>query len=247
MKSTFINKILKHPDKDEIISRLLMNEKYKDVSSWLKNKYSAITNNDFVFSEKDLKTFHENYLDIYNELQKDYTIAKNNPIDFSNKIKKTSAYKQKMLELASKELDIKEMITNMVVAIECRTEQLFNKMQEDPDDTKLDKTLLEWFDKLGVILEKYHKLVISPEETMSVTNNIMNVSVLSQHINVFHDVIKEVVEKFDVETSLQFIDLFNSKLNALSNKDIVTLNKTDERFEEAKLLTDSMNEKLNEK
>ena len=63
-----------------------------------------------------------------------------------------------MIELAGKEVDIKSMITNMIVAIESRAAQVFDTIQEDPRNMRTDRILIEWFDTLGNILEKYHNV-----------------------------------------------------------------------------------------
>ena len=65
-KDTGLKKILDHPDLEEIISKLLIGISSKDIHSWLKSKYTNVSESKFVISEKALISFQDNYLDLYN-------------------------------------------------------------------------------------------------------------------------------------------------------------------------------------
>ena len=65
MSKAALKKILDHPDKDEIISKLVIGQSSKDVHDWLESKYTNVSEAKFVVSEKSLTSFQSNYLDIY--------------------------------------------------------------------------------------------------------------------------------------------------------------------------------------
>ena len=70
-KDTGLKKILDHPDLEEIISKLLIGISSKDIHSWLKSKYTNVSESKFVISEKALTSFQDNYLDLYNHIKND--------------------------------------------------------------------------------------------------------------------------------------------------------------------------------
>ena len=72
------SKILSHPDKDEIISKLVTGIKPRDVSDWLKLKYSDKEQGHLRISSKILQDFVENNLDLYNVIQNDISGVKQN-------------------------------------------------------------------------------------------------------------------------------------------------------------------------
>lgn len=241
-------RILEHPDKEEIISKLILVGEPSDISEWLKAKYTNPGESKFHLSEKILKSFQENYLDLYVAIKEDIIKTKEMQIspeqELELSVKNNKTYKEKMLELAGKEVDIKSMITNMIVAIETRAAQVFDSIQEDPRNMRTDRVLIEWFDLLGGTLEKYHKLVNGAPDQI-IQHNV-TLQVVDQHINVFYDVIKEVLSQMDIETSLYFMEVFNekiSKLKAPSDKDFAN---PELRLAEAKIINESINNKLNE-
>lgn len=76
MNKNALKKIIDHPDKDEIISKLVIGVSAHDVHEWLQVKYTNISEIKFVISEKSIKSFQENYLDIYNLIQEDIAKSK---------------------------------------------------------------------------------------------------------------------------------------------------------------------------
>lgn len=250
MNKNALQKILEHPDKDEIISKLIIGISSKDIYDWLKAKYTNVSEAKFVIAEKSIKAFQENYLDIYNLIQQDISKSKgalstSTEEQLSLSVQNNATYKSKMLELAGKEIDVRKIISNLCVAIETRLAQVFDQIQEDPSNinTRVDRLLLEYADTLGNILEKYYKFTESPADQI-IQHNV-TLQVVDQHISVFHDVIKEVLSKMDLDTSLYFMEVFNQKMEKLKSPEKDVLN-TDMKLAEAKLLNETINMKINE-
>lgn len=250
MNKVALKKILEHPDKDEIISKLIIGISPKDVHDWLKAKYTNVSESKFVIAEKSIKSFQENYLDIYNLIQEDIAKSKQ-AINSSTEdqlelaVQNNNTYKSKMLELADKEIDVRKIISNLCIAIETRLAQVFDEIQEDPRNinTRVDRLLIEYADTLGNILEKYYKFTELPANQI-VQHNV-TLQVVDQHISVFHDVIKEVLSQMDLETSLYFMEVFNQKMEKLKAPDKENIN-TDMKLAEAKLLNETINKRINE-
>jgi hypothetical protein len=248
---TALKKILDHPDKDEIISKLIIGMSSKDVHEWLQGKYTAASEAKFVIAEKSINSFQDNYLDLYNMIQEDIIKSKQALVTGTEaslelSIKNNSTYKSKMMELASHKLDARQMVANMCVAIETRFAQIFDEIQEDPRNinTKIDRVLIDYTEALGNILEKYYKFTENPAD-MVIQHNV-TLQVVDQHISVFHDVIKEVLSQMDLETSLYFMEVFNQKMAKLKMPDKEAAPSPDAQLAEVKLLNETINKKLNE-
>lgn len=251
MNQSALKKILEHPDKDEIISKLVIGMSPKDVHDGLQAKYTTVSEAKFVVSEKSLKSFQENYLDIYNMIQEDLiktkqAIATSTEAALELSIKSNPTYKSKMMELATKQLDVRQMVANLCVAVETRLSQVFDEIQEDPRNinTKVDRLLIDYAEVLGNILEKYYKFTENPADTV-IQHNV-TLQVVDQHISVFHDVIKEVLSQMDLETSLYFMEVFNQKMAKLKMPDKEAPPTPDAQLAEVKLLNETINKKLNE-
>ncbi len=75
-KQPTYKKILEHPDKDEIISKLVIGVSATDFHDWLKAKYTNVSEAKFVLSEKIVKSFQDTYLDFYNDMSQDLANVK---------------------------------------------------------------------------------------------------------------------------------------------------------------------------
>jgi len=250
MNKNALAKILQHPDKDEIISKLVIGISAKDIHDWLQAKYTNVSEYKFVIAEKSIKSFQDNYLDIYNMINADLAksksaLATSTEEQLALSVQNNPTYKNKMLELAGKELDIRKIVTNLCVAIESRLAQVFDEIQEDPRNinTRVDRLLIDYAEVLGNILEKYYKFTEAPA-TQTVTHNV-NVQV-TEHISVFHDVIKEVLSQMDLETSLYFMEVFTEKMSRLKPPAEKDVQNTEMRLAEAKLLNEKIDKKINE-
>lgn len=245
-------KIYEHPDREDIIDKLIMNVPPKEINEWLRIKYKNSPKK-FSIPEKTIKLFKDTYLDVYKALRADMQIAKNAAAlttdtdkELQLSVAGNSLYRAKMLELADKELDIHKMVAGMCINIEERTAIFYDQIMANPYniDSRLERVLLEWFDRLGANLERLHKM--KNGDNVQTINHNVSVQHIDNHINVFYEAIKEVLAEMDLETSLLFMEKFNTKLNKLkevSNKPVLS---TDEKLTEVKLLNDAISEKINE-
>lgn len=250
-----LEKILNHPDKDEIISKLIIGIEEIDVSDWLKNKYIGEPTKAYLLSEQSLKDFKDNYLDLYTKIKEDVLKAKKLSADekLELTLKNNAAYKNKIIELADKKLDIEEKITRLITAIEDRAAEVFDKMQGMEIDYKRDEVLIKYLDLLGNSLEKYYNIK-DKEETKKlnlaqsanvITNNNITIQVIDQQIGLFYQTFKEILETLDMETSMRCLELFNSKINKI--KELNTKELTlDQQVAEVEQLNSKIQRRLNE-
>lgn len=248
-KATF-KKIADHPDRDEIISKLIIDTSPKTIHDWLAAKYTNVSESKFVIPEKLIVAFRDNYLDIWSMIQEDLSkarlaVSNNTSGDLQLAVNNLPAYKDLVLKTATEELDIRKIVKNLCIAIETRLSQVFDQIQSDPNNinTRVDRLLIEYTEALGNILEKYYKFTEAPANTM-VQHNV-TLQVVDQHISVFHDVIRDVLSKMDLETSLYFMDVFNEKMTKLKPPDKEVGASSEVRLAEAKLLNETINKKIN--
>lgn len=252
MNKPTYKKILEHPDKDEIISKLVMGTSSADIHDWLKAKYTNVSETKFVISEKALKSFQNTYLDFYNDIQLDISNTKTamvtgtvDSIDLA--VKNNPAYEDAMIKLAAGELNVEQMMAKMAYGLEMRISQIYDLIQEDPRNinTKTERLWAEYVEIASGLLDKYYKWRESHSPDQIIQHNV-TLQVVDQHISVFHDVIKEVLSQMDLETSLYFMEVFNEKMAKLKMPDKDAAPTTEMKLAEAKLINETINQKINE-
>ena len=250
MNKNALKKILEHPDKDEIIAKLVLDYPAKDIHDWLAAKYTNVSEAKFVVAEKSIKVFKENYLDVYSMIREDMlktkeAVATSTEDQLILSVKDNPTYKKMMVGLAGKEIDIRSMVANLCIAIETRLGQVFDEIQEDPRNinSRIDRVLIEYGELLGGLLEKYYKFTESPADLV-IQHNV-TLQAVDQHISVFHDVIRDVLSQLDLESSMLFMELFNEKMAKLKPPAPEPMFNTDMKLAEAKILNETINKKLN--
>lgn len=231
------SKILAHPDKDEIISKLVNGVKTKDVSDWLKLKYPNSNQAHLRLSGKMLKEFVDNNLDLYNTLKNDIADVKaGNKQDkkIAESLLNNKTYRERLNELADNDIDIKRVITEVVFLIRERIEQYFDKIQENPGNLKPDYGLIKWFEVLLNATEKFDKIINKAPDQV-IQHNI-TMQAMDQHTAIFQDVIREVLAELDPEASFLFMDKMREKLSALAPPELDKPLTQEKRLAEAKIL-----------
>jgi len=251
-KQPTYKKILEHPDKEEIISKLVIGKSTSDIYDWLKSKYTNVSEAKFVLSEKIIKSFKDNYLDFYNDMQQDLAnvksaIATNTEDQLDLTVKSNPAYKDALVKIANTELDIDTIMARMALNIETRMAQIYDLVQEDPRNinTRVDRVLIDYAETLGGLLDKYYKWKEARTPDQIIQHNV-TLQVVDQHISVFHDVIKEVLSQMDLETSMYFLEVFNDKMSKLKAPTPELGPSQEMKLAEAKLLNETINKKVNE-
>lgn len=247
MSKNIALKILEHPDKDEIITKLLSSVPVADIHEWLEAKYTSVGETKFVLSNKIISTFQKDYLDIYSIIKDDIAKSKTNKLTAQEELKLeiqgSPQYHKSLENYVNNEVDIKVTVKRMVAAIEIRASQVFDQIQDDPRNIKMDRTLIEWFNTLTTLLEKYDTILNGNPDQINIQNNI-NIQVVDEHINVVYNVIKEILSKLDYDTSLLFIEMFNDAMKNLKGAQQNIIAAPEVRLAEAKVLNEVITAKL---
>lgn len=245
-KAKIAELILQHPDRSEILVKLLSDVSPSDISEWLSAKYSSVAEKKFVLPIKTITTFKDDYLDMYSIMKDDLSKMSSNNLsaeqELQLEIQGSPKYHQALERYTDAEVDIKTMVKKMVSNIEFRTSQMFDHIQEDSVNFRADRVLIEWFNTLLSVLEKYDTMLNGNPDQINIQNNI-NIQVVDQHINVIHNIIKEILAKLDYDTSLQFIEMFNDAMQKLDSSDKQVLPQ-DIRIQDVQLLNEGVNLKL---
>jgi hypothetical protein len=244
LKQSVAIRLKNHPEFSEICSKLIINIEPEQIVEWLEAKYAS-ADKSLLISKKDLTTFRDEYLDFYNQINEDARAVKNGESlsvedQLQDALENDSTYRQRLQECIDDEVQIKTILKGMIVAVEARAMQVFDAIQRDNRNMRNDKILIEWFNTLTSMLEKYEKIV-NGSPTNVINQNNINIQIVDQQINVFHKVIRDVLSRLDYDTSLLFIDLFNEELTKVKEMSSQPI-PVDIRLDEAKQLQSASEE-----
>lgn len=239
-------KILSHPDKETIIAKLIANVSISDIKEWLSSAYTNPEEEIFILSEKTISLFKDDYLDFYNIVKEDLSKNNKQPILYSEELQKeldgNLTYKKTLEEVANNELDIKMIAKNLAAAIQARATQVFDIIQEDPRNVKMDRVLVEWLNLLLLTIEKFDQIQAGNINQTNVHNNI-NITIVDDHINMIYNLIRNILSEIDYDASLLFIERFSEEISKLKLQQPEILPQ-EERLSEIKLLDNTITNKL---
>lgn len=244
MSTPLVKRILGHPDRDDIISKLVGGESPLVVHEWLKSKYTHASETKFALTVESLKQFQDKHLDMYMHLREDILATIHAPksidIQLSERINKNKKYKDKLAELTTHEIDIKKIVSSAVQKLELRIDQMYEMMQDDPANFKIDNTLIQWFNTLLTAIEKANKLINdAPDQVVQHNHTVL---IADQQTAVIIDCLRELLKGMDYEQSLRFMDLYNEKIGSVKLPEEHRPIATEIRLAEAKLLNEKAGE-----
>jgi hypothetical protein len=250
MANTILQKILDHPDRDEIVGKLAINISPQDVSEWLSGKYIAAGDKKYLLTAKNLQSFKDNHLDVYQVIKNDFAktkvaITQGTEDQLQLAIQNNPTYKQMVIDTVSKEMDVKATIKHFATAIETRFAQIFDIVQEDPRNinTKVERVMIEYADVFKGVLELCYKIL--NEGPDQVIQHNITVQHIDQHITFFYEAIKKVLSQIDHESSMYFMELFNEEIAKAQDPALRTIQPVEERLAQVKVINETINEKIN--
>lgn len=240
--ATDFSRILDHPDCDNILSKILSGIPASDVADWLKLKYEKSEQSHLRLSVSLLNTLANNpaVSDLYNNTVKtDIEKVKSGKIDraLAASLKNNATYKERLAEVAGEEVDIVKTIKEVLLIIKTRAEQIFDKIQQNPEQTKGDYALIKYLETLLRTVEQYDKIVNNRPDQI-IQHNV-TVQMMGQYTTTFQDVIRRVLEKMDPEMACWFMDEMNKEMALLQPAEELS---QDKRLKEAKLLATKVND-----
>lgn len=209
------NKVLKHPDKEEIIKKLLDGESLKNVEAWLQKKYPRRKR--LHISWVTLQKFRKEHLNLYGDVLEDIKNARKAKDEDSSEllvkqiIAESSHYQEKINEIASAELDASKRLLEMDKLINSRLVYYFNLLESGNGNIKEDKVFLDYIREYRAILESWKKF-IEGHADKKIEHNI-NINVVNEQINVLKGIIFEVLQEMDPMLVPVFVDRLNQKMS----------------------------------
>jgi len=212
-------KILKHPDKEEVIRMLNEGESVRNIEAHFKKKYPS--NKSLWLSTVTLQKFRKDNLNLEGKVLKDIQEARdtqNRMIEekmLQQSLEATNAYKEKIGQIADQHLDVATKIIQLDAIIGDKIEYWYNVAKSGEEvPARADKELRKFIDQQVVILQQYKKLVEGMADK-TVDYNV-NVTVVNDQITAIRDVIREIIAELGTEKAMMFMDKLNKKLGQTS-------------------------------
>jgi hypothetical protein len=211
------NKVSRHPDKEDIIKKLLNGDSVKQVESWIKSKYPK--NKKYHISYMSLQNFRTNNLNIRGDLLEDIkNRRKQNQDELELQetklvVSNSSEYQKKLDEIVSNEIDVNRKLLEMEKLISSRLEFYFNAIMAG-GSTKHDKVFLEYLNAMRAIMQDWKKYVEGFADK-KVEHNI-NVQVVDTQVKVMKEAIYDVLREMDPALILIFMEKLNKRMQQLN-------------------------------
>jgi len=211
------NKVSRHPDKEEIIKKLLNGDSVKHIETWLKTKYPK--NKRYHISYMSLQTFRSKHLDIKGDLLEDIKNRRkmNEEESASHEARlavvNSSEYQKKLDEIVSNEIDVSRKLLEMEKLISSRLEFYFNAIMAG-GSTKHDKVFLEYLNAMRAIMQDWKKYVEGVADT-KIEHNI-SVQVVDSQVKILKEVMLDLIREMDPSMILIFMEKLNKRMQQLN-------------------------------
>lgn len=219
------SKVLRHPNKKEIVEKLISGESTREIESWLKSKYP--NKKSCHISYMTLQKFRKEELDIKGEVLEDIKnkrqeiISKEEAEEKFELIQKSKSYKEKIEEIANTELDITKRLLELDALIETRIEYYYNMLQNG-GSFKDDKMFLEYISTMRGLMQDWKKYIEGFTDHR-VENNNINITIVNQQVNILKSAILETLGGIDPSYTTIFLDNLNKKLDSIDYEDQIKL------------------------
>jgi hypothetical protein len=215
------NKILHHPDREEIVKRLSEGESVRSVHSWLNYKYAKFSKHNKV-SIPTLQAFRKEVMGMEGKALRDVQDARKREEAELEKqyaeqaVVSTNAYKDKINAIAGQHLDVSTKILQMDAIVADRMEYWFNllKQGDEAPSHKVDYELRKYIDQQMAILQQYKKLVEGMADKRVDYN--VNITVMNDQLKALQAVIRDLIcEELGPEKAIEFMGKLTDRLEGL--------------------------------
>lgn len=215
MAKVKLGKILGHPEREEIIKKLINGESVKKVEAWLKEKHPRTKR--LHVSYATLQLFRKEHLGVHGEVLDNLKDARKSQeeetasLTVRSVVSNSSAYQQKLNEIVDNELDTNRKILEMMTLVSTRIEYYFNSLAEGDGGLKHDKMLIDLLNTQRGLVQDWKKYVEGVADK-TIEHNI-NINVVNEQITVLKNIVFEVLQELDPTLIPQFVEKVNDKLN----------------------------------
>jgi hypothetical protein len=212
-------KILDHPEKQKIVGKLVSGEKPKDVAQYLRLKFNKPDEGHLRLPVALLKEFIDTYGDHHGFLTtviKDKNAGKLDT-SIAKSLLENKEWRDRLAEYADDEIDVKKKAIQLLNLIEARSEQVFDKIQQNPESLKGDYVMIKYFEVSMQMIEKLDKIVNErPDMRIEHTHSVQMVD---EYATAFQEALREIIQELTPEQTVKFMDIMAQRLTGLQNPD----------------------------
>lgn len=216
-----LSKVLRHPDKEEIIKRLLNGDSTREIETYLVEKYTKPTDKRYHISYMTLQKFRSEELNIKRDVLNDIKNRRANDdlIAFDHQIKSvvqnSTAYQDKLNEIVSNEMDMSRRLLEMEKLIAARMEFYYNQLASKTFDKDGDVIFLQYLNAMRSVMQDYKKYIEGFADK-KIDHNI-NISVVDDQLKIMKEVVIDVLRDMDPNLVLVFMEKINTKMVSLKH------------------------------
>tara|TARA_A200000159_G_C7335211_1_gene344773 strand:- start:1191 stop:1874 length:684 start_codon:yes stop_codon:yes gene_type:complete len=209
-------KVLNHPDKEDLIRMLLEGESVKEVERWLKTKYPRTKR--LHVSYMTLQKFRSDNLnlkgDVLDDIKTRRTEVDKESLEAETRmvINNSSAYQQKIEEIATEKLDVSRRLLEMDSLINSRLEFYYNMLQSG-GTLREDKIFIEYINTMKGIMQDWKKYVEGIADKR-VEHNI-NINVVNEQARILKETVIDVLGEISPDLITVFVERLEKKTRAL--------------------------------
>lgn len=244
--ATNFQKIIDHPDKTAIITRLVSGEDPKVVSNYLRDKYSKPDESHLRIPSTTLKEFLDTYADHNGYVKKLIQRDADTKIDkkIADSLMDTRAWRDRVIDGVKKEINYLDKLDNVLTILETRSEQIFDMIQNDPENTRTDYVFTKYMELLMLAIEKGDKIRNDrPDVRVEHTYTVQMVE--SQSV-AFQNAIRRLLERLTPEYGSMFMDLLNEEFAKINPKELGLIPHTSKEIDKERQAMDKLNVKVEE-
>lgn len=212
------SKVLRHPDKEEVIKKLLNGESVKEVEEWLKRKHPRQKR--LHVSYMTLQKFRAEHLNIKGEVLEDIRNKRlqqdREEVEVASKlaIANSPHYQDKLDQIVSQEIDVARRLVEMDKLISSRIEHYYNVLATG-GSMKEDRIFIDYINTLKGIMQDWKKYIEGVADK-KIEHNV-SVQVVDNQVNIIKEAVYEVLEELSPELVPIFIDKLGKKVLSLNH------------------------------
>jgi len=220
MRNDHLKKVSLHPNKEEIIEKLVNGESIREIVKWLDAKYGKSPKlHHLKVSLPTLQAFRKEVLKLDGQVLKDLQEQRKKQDAeleagvIKQAVTSTNAYRDRLNKIADKHLDVATKIIQLDAVIGDRIEHWYNLIKSGeglPD--KSDYELRKYIDQQMVILRDWKKLVEGMADKRVDYN--VNITVMNEQIQTIQTVIRDLIcEEMGPEKAIEFLEKLSNRLS----------------------------------
>lgn len=232
-------KILNHPDREEIIHKLISAISPNKICSWLEEKYTTEEDKKFRLTPKALSDFRSRYLNLDRDAvrllkkerhKKELGLPHNaNAGSFLDRTGETEdehelrvketllqspTYRDKLKDINEAALDGPRLIKELVTLIQSRIEKYFNEVASNQQTTiKEDKVLIDMISLMKDLVKESKK--IEDEYNSQPDAGTVQLNVVQEQVGLIRDTVKDLLAEYNPDFALEFMDRLTRKMTNL--------------------------------